>query len=453
MKQALITRNAKMSADNLIVGIEDTSLRKKLFVYANIAESLVDFFENIGFSATTKPSLFKNTSISAKFDIADIFIENIRADIRITDDETAGILIPKQHKELGIEPDIYIVASIDDELKSYEVQGFIPTEQLNFDKEIQDYYILSPKKLLPIDRFKTLSGSIKIKKYKPKLSEQDILQLFLKNEEEDISLNHQKALLHSLLANGEFVQKINTLNKFDAQAKAIKNFPQLLEEIKPTVEEELSDTVQEVEIDENTKFSEVIDELDTYQDVIEELHPQPKEEIIDETKELPQKKKPLILHVISIILIGIILVITGINGHKEKPQPQKTDKKTTPIIHNAIIPNEEIKVTKISWGISSELAQNKEIITYLNEIGIQVKNILTSEFTSLNEFPTQKTATAAIILDNTGNYITSSIKETSGSKQIDEIILKSVENTIKSTPSKNIRTSAPFIRTILLIKL
>lgn len=483
MTQALITKNAKMFADNIIVGIEDMTLRKRLFVYAHVLESLVDFFENQSLSATTKISLYKNVSISTKFDIADIYIKNLRADVRIADDSTSAILIPKQHKELGIEPDIYLIVKVDSDFNSYEVTGFIPTEDLVFDKEIQDYYILSPKKVLTIDKLRIILPNIKVKKYTTNLNEKDILQLFLRNEEEDISLNSQKALLHCLLANNSFIKKMNTINKMNFQAKGIKNYPQLLEDIKPNIEEELAEEVQEVEIDTMPELTEIIDDNATFEEILEELHPEEfrkeKEEELSELEKfkeiealerledlkrleemgedfhIPQKenrkKKPLFLHVVVMILAGVLLLMFGVFNKNKKIDDEPQEK--TNVVNNAIIPTQSIEIKKLSWGISTELAKNKEFIEYLNDVGTQAKDALSDRFLSLIEVPTKKEVRIAIIFDNEGNYSTNSIIKSSGSKEVDKIVTEELSNILLITPTKKFKASAPFIRAILIIKL
>lgn len=457
MTQAIITKNAKLVADNIIVGIEDPVLRKKLFIYANIIETLADFMATIGFATSTKESLYKNIPIAHNFDIADFYIGSARVDVRVIDNSANVILIPKSHRELGIEPDLYIVVKIDDALKSIEIVGFIPTEQIIFDKEMQNFYILNAKKLLPIEKFKELSTHIIVKKYNVEMLEKDIFQLFLKIQEEELSYKSQKLLLHSLLADPTFLRKLNTMQRIDSVSKNLAQMPDLFEELSPIFVEDFADddlggmdNIEEVEIFGDEKIIDIPqNEID---EVLDELNPDLNKDNPELEPFLKRKKesKPLILHVLFIILLGAILIGIGLS---RKNDEKIIETKNATSIDNAVIPEVNLSVKKLAWGISSNLAKDTEFVDYLNSIGQLIKEDLSREIQVTTETPKEKELKVAVVFDNNAGFKTCLMKNSSGSKEIDNKTLNVIKNIFDKNPSQNIRTSEPFIRTVLIINL
>ncbi len=457
MTQAIITKNAKLAADNIIVGIEDPILRKRLFIYANIVETLADFMATIGFGASTKESLYKNIPLAKQFDTADFYVGSARVDVRIVDNSENAVLIPKSHKELGIEPDLYIVVKIDDALKSLDIIGFIPSEQIIFDKEMQNFYSLNVKKLLPIDRFKQLSTYITVKKYNAEMSEKDIFHLFIKMQEEEISLKSKIVLLHSLLGDTAFLRKLNTLQRIDSISKNLSQMPDLFEEFSPVFVEDFADddlggldNIEEVEIFGDEKIIDV--PVNDIEDVLDELNPDFSKNNPDVEPLLKQKHeaKPLILHVLSIILFGAILIGIGLSRKNEQ---KIIGIKHAVVINNAVIPDVTLQVNKLSWGISSDLSQDNLFVDYLDSVGKNIKEDLSREIQITTEAPLQKELKVAVVFDNNAGFKSCIIKTSSGSKEIDDKALNVIKNNFEKHPSQNIQTSEPFIRTILIINL
>lgn len=457
MTQAIITKNAKLVAENIIVGIEDPILRKRLFIYANVIETLADFMTTVGFAASTKESLYKNIPIAERFDIADFYIGNARVDVRIIDNTANVVLIPKSHQELGIEPDVYIVVKIDDALKSIDVVGFIPSEQIIFDKEMQNYYILNAKKLIDIDKFKQLSTHIGIKRYNVEMTEKDIFQLYIKMQEEEISYKSQMMLLHSLIGDPVFLRKLNSMQKIDSISKNLSQLPDLFEELSPIFVEDFADddlggidNIEEVEIFGEEQIIDV--PQDEINEVLDELNPDSNKDNPDLEPFLTQKpeSKPLVLHVLSIILLGAILIGIGLS---RKGEQKIINLKNATVIDNAVIPDVNLTVNKLAWGISSSLSQDELFVNYLNSTGQTIKDDLSRELQVTTESPTKKDLKVAVVFDNNARFKTCLIKESSGSKEIDNKTLDIIKDVFEKNPSQNIRTSEPFIRTVLIISL
>lgn len=456
MSQAIITKNAKLAADNIIVGVENPVLRKRLYVYANVIESVADFMSAIGFSVSTKDSLYKNIPIAQKFDIADFYIDRVRADVRFIDNVTNSVLIPKIHKDFGIEPDLYIIVKADDALKIIEIIGFIPTEQIIFDKEIQNFYILNSKKLIPIEKLKQLSYSIQPKRYTAEITQDDIYHLFLKMQEETLPDKSLRVLMHSLLGNLYFLKKLNLVQRMDTISQNLSSMPDILNDFAPVIIQDFADddlggmdNIEEVELFGNEQIIEV--PQNDINEVLDELNIEPGKDLEFEPL-FKTERKPLILHIVAVILIGIGLLSTGLNKKNHSLNaPDSTQKIET--INNAIIPNLSTKVNKLSWGVSSKISKDSELLNYLNWIGQIIKSDLSDKLQLSIENPKEKSLKATIVLDNNANFKSCTIKQSSGSKEIDEKTTQTIKNVFEKNQPQNIHTDAPFIRAILIIDL
>lgn len=265
--QAIITKNAQQIANNAIVGIEDAILRKRLYIYSLIIESLSEFFEGEGYFSSTKESLYKNRVISNNIDIADFTLNKARIDVRIMDNLSPDIIIPKSHRQLGIEPDFYFVVKIDEYLEHIFFEGFIPTDSLVFDRKIQDFYVLNSSKLINFERLKQVISFAPPKSYSTHFEEEELFRLYLKLKENNLDIDGQKLLLQGLLTTTSFIKKLNTAQKTDNLAQNLKLMPTLLEEIIPQLTENI---------------------IKKQEQALDELKKENKEEPTEEHKETPE---------------------------------------------------------------------------------------------------------------------------------------------------------------------
>jgi hypothetical protein len=127
--------------------------------------------------------------------------------------------------------------------------------------------------------------------------------------------------------------------------------------------------------------------------------------------------------------------------------------KDAKVVNNAVIPDVNSTVSKLAWGISSNLSQDVEFVSCLNEVGQVIKQDLSRKLQVTTESPTQKELKVAVVFDNNARFKTCLIKTSSGSKEIDEKTLDVIKTVFEKNPSQNIRTSEPFIRTVLIINL
>ena len=112
-----------------------------------------------------------------------------------------------------------------------------------------------------------------------------------------------------------------------------------------------------------------------------------------------------------------------------------------------------VTISEISWEVSSTLASNEVFKNYLIVAGQAVKMALSKSLLSANSTTTNDQIKIQIILDLKGNVLKKDIIESSGSKEIDQIVLKTLNNTLSYTKLPEIKTDKKFIKTAIIINL
>ncbi len=132
--------------------IDDTYLRKRAYALAIAANATAKYLNTNGLKTLSNHSLYRSAVFAKEVEIADIYANNARFDVRVTfNDKT--FTVPKLQVKYDIKPQAYIVVKFDSSLKDIAFLGFIPTEDLTFDKNGEEYYTYSLDILKPIEDF------------------------------------------------------------------------------------------------------------------------------------------------------------------------------------------------------------------------------------------------------------------------------------------------------------
>lgn len=92
--------------------------------------------------------LHNSASVLKDIDISDIYLKNSYIDVRLHFDDN-DLCVPKVHFEYDLLPIAYMFIKIDRELRQGEVQGFITPSAVDRNTEINGYYRVSEKSLVP----------------------------------------------------------------------------------------------------------------------------------------------------------------------------------------------------------------------------------------------------------------------------------------------------------------
>ena len=113
-----------------------------------------------------------------------------------------------------------------------------------------------------------------------------------------------------------------------------------------------------------------------------------------------------------------------------QPQPQQTA--SAPQVQREAVPNNSSnKITKLSWEVPENLANNDKIRRYLQIAGRTLKLSLQNDLLVATELPYSNKIMLDIKIVPSGNVVSSDFIISSGSKQIDNIVLQSVKDTLK----------------------
>lgn len=128
-------KDAKLSS------IEFTDVKTRKRAFANIlgARLAMKFLFSQDIQANNLYSLYTIHGLLGELDIADIYFNNIRIDIRLVFDKKE-IFIPKSHSQYNIVPDLYLVLGLADDMSAVEVLGFSEPSAINKKNSNQNFY-------------------------------------------------------------------------------------------------------------------------------------------------------------------------------------------------------------------------------------------------------------------------------------------------------------------------
>ena len=151
-----------IEAESVAYLIEDEDKRKiafattcALFAFRNYVEKNKYIYDPV-----TNINLFRVPAIYEKFEISDVYIGDVRIDVRVSFDGKV-FPIPKTHIQNSIAADYYVVFKGTKNPLKCEGLGYIKKEDLVFDSHDSQYYYISVNILNPIEDLKK-----EIKNYK-----------------------------------------------------------------------------------------------------------------------------------------------------------------------------------------------------------------------------------------------------------------------------------------------
>lgn len=115
--------------------------------------------------------------------------------------------------------------------------------------------------------------------------------------------------------------------------------------------------------------------------------------------------------------------------------------------------NSGINITNVSWEVGVSFANDPVIRNYLMVTGQIIKSALSKELLSATERAANDRIKIDLILDLKGNIQDSKVSMTSGSKQIDEIVLQTLKETLNYTKLPAIQTNKKNISAGIIINL
>ncbi|MDD3149594.1 MAG: DUF1822 family protein [Candidatus Gastranaerophilales bacterium] len=203
--------------------VEDINTRKRIFVSCLGVSFVEEFLDKQKIASITNINMLQNPLISGQFDIADIYAEGARIDVRVSvGDDTSQMWIPRVHFDDQILPDFYIAIKVNSSFSEGEIIGFIETNGLITSLGNKNYYFVEYDALDEISGFKKT-----LKKFSNPSNviyddKERAHELFLSYLDDDISKGDKKFLLKVLSRSIDILRDFNELYCFDNKCLTIE---------------------------------------------------------------------------------------------------------------------------------------------------------------------------------------------------------------------------------------
>lgn len=216
-------KNIVESAKIVACKIADKEIRKRTYALNIAANAAAKYFE-----ADTKQSLYKVPSLSANLEIADIYVNGVRYDVRVTFDGKT-FCIPKVHQKYEAVPAAYIVVQFGSALKEVEILGFVPSADLDYEKTNSEYFCYQTDILKPLDEFQAFDSkqSVKIHPYST-LDHDRIKELCSGFIDDQITETEKIYFIKHVIACPVCRDTFCDMNDFDTILSQLKNYEELL---------------------------------------------------------------------------------------------------------------------------------------------------------------------------------------------------------------------------------
>ena len=434
----------------------------------------VDYFKKYGFRVNTSRSLHGIAEVFEVFKISDIYINNHRIDI-ITQFRDERIRIPYIHKEFGCLPDYYVVVRLDERLKDAKIMGYFKPSEISFLKSSNDYTEVDE---IYLKSTRALCLELK----KPACPKQifgkhlDCVSLFLRFIDGELPASSKKLFIQHLVTCPGCTKKLADVLDFNRTVNSIQNIEDLLEtySIDDLGEDEIMASFKKTsmlaqksaapapppqtkEIQQPPKEQKYQNIIDGIFDNASKIEPSKISAIIG------GRKKKIIITAACILLFLLVSVFIAFknsnseissisdvddvysqdSNYDSRMQSEFASSHTlpaevygTPNITDYSIASRTTgeplvaTINKISWEVPENIANKANYTRFLQLVGKNVKLNLQNDLLLSNDFAKNNVIKLSIRIASNGDVIGMKMLQSSGSVPIDNIIKKSVSETL-----------------------
>lgn len=205
-------KDAKLSS----MDYADEATKKRAFINVLGARLAIKMLFSKKIEANNVYSLYTIHSLLEDLDIADVYYEGIRIDVRLVFNRNE-IFIPKSHFEYDLLPDLYLALELSDDLTCAEPLGFFEPESINKENQNNDFYFFEYEKLGDPKELKSYLKRFKAPA-KLDISESNFEQaqeLFLSLADKEIDFDNKLFLFKQLANSFELREKIVEFENFE----------------------------------------------------------------------------------------------------------------------------------------------------------------------------------------------------------------------------------------------
>ena len=224
--------------------IEDKDIRIRTYALNLAAQAAEEALNKLGINTDTKNSLFKISSFAKSFELADIYVNSFRLDVRITFDGLT-FTIPKTHEKYDAVPCAYLVIKLDEKNKQAELLGYLDSSKIEYTRTDSPYYAFSTDILSPVDSLVDFIKSLKPSNKPCSVDDlEKIKELCTAFIDDEISESERVFFIKHVISCTDCRTAFCITGGFDAIVSQIRNYEELLNDSTLSV---LSGNKQEID--------------------------------------------------------------------------------------------------------------------------------------------------------------------------------------------------------------
>lgn len=229
-KNIEIDKNLREMAKNTAARIENALERKRAYALATGALALAKALQSDGFGVSFKHSLFKVPSFAGNFELADLYIGNVRIDVRVTFDNE-NFYIPKTHKKYDAAPDLYVVVKMEKNLSKMSIEGFVFPKETEKCESVEEYLVCPLKKLNSMKGFKKAVESVETEEHECAAGDhQKAAELAVSFLDGEISESEKIFFIKHVVNCPLCRERLCEFSEFDSIIEQVKKYPELLDD-------------------------------------------------------------------------------------------------------------------------------------------------------------------------------------------------------------------------------
>ncbi len=220
-------KDARLSSIDFV----DESTKKRAFINVLGARLAMKMLFSKKIEADNVYSLYTIHNVLEELDIADIYIQDIKIDIRLIFDKEQ-IFIPKSHFQYDIIPDLYLILQLKEDFSCVEPLGFFEPKEIDKNNQNSECYFYEYEELNNVKNLKTF-----LKNYSPLKNASATTEniektelLFLSLIDKEISQEDKGFLFKQLADNISLREKFVELENFEIISKETAKSENLLQD-------------------------------------------------------------------------------------------------------------------------------------------------------------------------------------------------------------------------------
>ena len=433
----------------------------------------MDYFSSYGYNINTKKALHRIPAVLEEFKILDFYIDNYRLDVvNVFRDEQ--IRIPKTHYDFDCCADYYVVVKISDRIKDAQILGYVRPSCLPSAQVVGDYLYVDKKQLRDIDELRAL---LRVSTH-PKTQmgkHSDCISMFMRFIDGELSHKNKKQFIQHLLTCPNCVKKLSDVLDFEKVAKEI---PENIDIMQPYVSKKelnkdflkhdlISQDAQNLAQVQKERIGQALSDnkkqkvAECFKELADfAIEGSDKVKNFKSNLKIPKKSKIIFtLFFVAIFLFVSVFFLqkardlnmssihdieSGYNQANENEMsefssshvlPQDVyNSQANPVDYSLAgeVSGEPVVATirKVSWEIPENLADKENYKKFLQLVGKNIKLNLQNDLLLSSDFAKSNVIKLNIKIASNGKVLGMRIVQTSGSGPIDDIIKKSVSETL-----------------------